>query len=55
MEVVVVLVEEDILSLGVVCLDIVHAEEMTVDNEVYENSNTIKSCEWNVLNDITFI
>ena len=56
-----VLVEKDIISLGVVCLDIVkisevvHAEEMTADNEVCENNNIIKSCECNVLNDITFI
>ena len=28
---------------------------MPVDNEVYENNNTIISCECNVLNDITFI
>lgn len=50
LDVVKAVVEKNILSLGMVCLDVVEveivdAEKMTVDNEVYGNKDTIKSCE----------
>ena len=42
-----------------VCLDVVEVEvvfvEMTVDNDVFGIRNIIKSCECNMVDDMTFI